>query len=495
MAFRDNFTGLSGALQQSYPLLLAMSQSMRQGQGPFAGAPQGLAAMMQMQEKRKAEASQKAAQGMMSDYFGSMMPQTPVGPIAQPTQGQSVARDAMSALGKAPYDATGVSQDAQNAFTGLQSMMANPLKVTSAYRTPEHNASVGGAKHSQHIEGNAFDVDVSGMSRAEQVQLIKNARQAGFKGIGVYDGRLHFDVGSDRAWGSDYTRGSLPQWANAAITGQPVPPNNAAQIISSPHVPDAVKQMVLAKMQPPSPPKPTDDIREYNFAVGQGFKGSFEDWQLASRKAGASNISVTGGNAPDARPIVATPDKGIQRRWDAENQTWVDEPIPGSGPAQEAEDAIKAEEVQAQQTLFQADTVTSTVDELRKLTNRKGILNLPETGIIGDKLARWGLNQEAVDVKNKIATLESAIAFDRLQRMREASKTGGALGQVSERELTLLAADMGSLRQSSSREDFNIILDRVDKRYRDIIAKFEADPDVVKAFGSNSGSDPLGIFK
>jgi hypothetical protein len=38
--------------------------------------------------------------------------------------------------------------------------------------------------------------------------------------------------------------------------------------------------------------------------------------------------------------------------------------------------------------------------------------------------------------------------------MREASPTGGALGSISESELGLLKATLGSLRQSQSQEQF-----------------------------------------
>jgi hypothetical protein len=36
-------------------------------------------------------------------------------------------------------------------------------------------------------------------------------------------------------------------------------------------------------------------IKEYQFAVGQGYKGSFADWDQARRKAGASSVSVNTG--------------------------------------------------------------------------------------------------------------------------------------------------------------------------------------------------------
>lgn len=114
----------------------------------------------------------------------------------------------------------GITPNAQGALERLQGAVG-PLKITSGYRDPEHNAAVGGAKGSQHIHGNAFDVDTSGMNDEARAALIMRAREAGFGGIGVYDGSLHFDVGGGRAWGPDYHRGSLPEWA-AGAAGAPV---------------------------------------------------------------------------------------------------------------------------------------------------------------------------------------------------------------------------------------------------------------------------------
>ena len=37
------------------------------------------------------------------------------------------------------------------------------IKITSAYRCPKHNAAVGGSAKSQHKEGSATDIQVSGM--------------------------------------------------------------------------------------------------------------------------------------------------------------------------------------------------------------------------------------------------------------------------------------------------------------------------------------------
>jgi hypothetical protein len=73
----------------------------------------------------------------------------------------------------------------------------------------------------------------------------------------------------------------------------------------------------------------------------------------------------------------------------------------------------------------------------------------------------------AYDQKATIETLEADAAFSALQRMRDASKTGGALGNVSERELDLLKATAGSLRVGQSKEQFRENLGQYVERYNE----------------------------
>lgn len=109
--------------------------------------------------------------------------------------------------------ADGMTPEAIAAMEALQEAWDKPLSINSAYRDPEHNERVGGAKNSQHTHGNAYDVDVSSMSPEEVIDLLVKAQESGFRGIGVYDNSLHFDVGPTRAWGPSYKRESLPAWA------------------------------------------------------------------------------------------------------------------------------------------------------------------------------------------------------------------------------------------------------------------------------------------
>jgi len=86
------------------------------------------------------------------------------------------------------------------------------------------------------------------------------------------------------------------------------------------------------------------------------------------------------------------------------------------------------------------------------------------TGAIGSMMSLIP-GTPAHDTNANIETVISSIGFDRLQRMRDESPTGGALGQVSERELSQLNASLGNLRQSQSLEQFKRNLALVKKHY------------------------------
>lgn len=45
----------------------------------------------------------------------------------------------------------------------------------------------------------------------------------------------------------------------------------------------------------PKAEKPPSAVQEYQFAVGQGYKGTFEQWDTTRKKAGASSVSVNTG--------------------------------------------------------------------------------------------------------------------------------------------------------------------------------------------------------
>ena len=78
----------------------------------------------------------------------------------------------------------------------LRDEVKKPIKITSGYRSPEHNAKVGGVKSSRHITGEAADFKIAGMTPKEVAAVIEKLIAAGKMeegGLGIYSTWIHYD--------------------------------------------------------------------------------------------------------------------------------------------------------------------------------------------------------------------------------------------------------------------------------------------------------------
>lgn len=66
-----------------------------------------------------------------------------------------------------------------------------PLTVHSGFRTPEHNAKVGGVDSSAHTAG--FAADIGALSAGAKYVIVKAALAAGFTRIGIGSTFVHLD--------------------------------------------------------------------------------------------------------------------------------------------------------------------------------------------------------------------------------------------------------------------------------------------------------------
>ena len=100
-----------------------------------------------------------------------------------------------------------------------------------------------------------------------------------------------------------------------AITALKLRANEAGLVKGTPEYNDF---MANGGKPPAAPPKPSD-IQEYEYAKNQGFPGSFVDFQLAQKKAGASQVNVGEGDKfyenldkKNAEMFAAMSDTGMQ---------------------------------------------------------------------------------------------------------------------------------------------------------------------------------------
>ncbi len=96
------------------------------------------------------------------------------------------------------------------------------------------------------------------------------------------------------------------------------------------------------------------------------------------------------------------------------------------------------------------------------------------TGLTGQALQGFA-GTDARDLAQAISTVEAAVGFDRLQEMRDSSKTGGALGAINTKELELLSNSLGSLDPLQKPETLRANLESIKNRYEKILKSVEAE--------------------
>jgi zinc D-Ala-D-Ala carboxypeptidase len=115
-----------------------------------------------------------------------------------------------------------IDTQAMDMLQRLRTNLGKPLVITSAYRSPEHNRNVGGAKRSKHMESIAFDVV---MANHDPAVFEAAARAVGFTSFGYYQKSnfMHIDcrtVGT--TWGKP--------WPITATTWPTEPPRQPEKL-------------------------------------------------------------------------------------------------------------------------------------------------------------------------------------------------------------------------------------------------------------------------
>ena len=168
-------------------------------------------------------------------------------------------------------------------------------------------------------------------------------------------------------------------------------------------------------------------------------------------------------NAGETGINYGTPPTGMAWVRDVAGKVQLDErgvpralPI-GGGPADKSAEekaAAEREAAKAAGQAVEAGIVIGDIDRAVELIDRGNV-------------AGWGALLSAVPgtdanaVKGMIDTIKSNISLNRLQKMRDESKRGVSLGNITEGELALLGTTLGSLEQSQDKQTLLYNLKRV----------------------------------
>jgi hypothetical protein len=179
---------------------------------------------------------------------------------------------------------------------------------------------------------------------------------------------------------------------------------------------------------------------------------------------GGTNVTVN-NNAGEGAQIGTVP-QGFAAVADPTNPSGYRlEAIPGGEPAAER---AQAERQREGQQSAREDTANLQIEEIGRAIDLIEGSRLPTTGLVGGALSGVG-GTGARDLSGILDTVRANVGFDYLNAMRQNSPTGGALGQVTERELAMLQATAGNLEQSQSEEQLLFNLRRLERQMLEVI--------------------------
>lgn len=123
----------------------------------------------------------------------------------------------------------------------------------------------------------------------------------------------------------------------------------------------------------------------------------------------------------------------------------------------------RQEKIDKKETAQQA-AITHANNVINDVQAASTLVDNTTTGLIG-KASSLVPQTAAYDLNNRLATIKANLGFDRLQQMRDASPTGGALGQVAVQELQALQSTVGSLEIGQSRTELARNLNKIEHHY------------------------------
>lgn len=177
------------------------------------------------------------------------------------------------------------------AFRRMQELFGGTVAINDAIArdgTSRETETPG----SQHFQGAALDLDISGMSDQEKLRLVRAAHAAGFRGFGFGQGILHVDLGASRSWayGNDTFGGlSVSEVQEMVATGDfgtDIPLASSEGAITPSEANLEQMRSIIAGAEPdfdPGEGAPT------NFTVNEGQLTSGQQQQTESSRSSSDN--------------------------------------------------------------------------------------------------------------------------------------------------------------------------------------------------------------
>ena len=234
-------------------------------------------------------------------------------------------------------------------------------------------------------------------------------------------------------------------------------------------MPEETRNELFSRRYTPDQPDLPSSVREYEYARNQGFGGTFQNWQAQNPRG--NSVTVNTGNQPDMRPQIGTIPQGFQARFDQQTGSYQMEPIPGSDPAMERQDQIEREAGRQGDVARAGGTVIQDLNRALGIldqSDQRGMFSGPAAGPFSGQFREMP-GTPAYEINQLVQSALSNVGLDTLQRMRENSPTGGALGQVPIQQQQRLEQVLGSLDVRQSPDILRDNLNRVSNLYMDIV--------------------------
>jgi hypothetical protein len=219
---------------------------------------------------------------------------------------------------------------------------------------------------------------------------------------------------------------------------------------------------------------PTEELQSWGWSPKAQIVRNRATGELKGVGAGGTNINLTNEGAIPP---------GFQAVRDEQGRVTEMRPIPGSPAAQEQARRAEAEAARAEGAVQSGQVVSADISALKDLiTNDQKLKGADKinpfirvTGVAG-KAGEKLPGSARVSAKGYVDSITSNIGFDKLNRMRQESPTGGALGNISNVELGLLQSTLGSLNLDAEPEVLLRNLNRLATIYNTIMRKAAAYP-------------------